>query len=77
MSHVQTISEQFCDTHRIEIKSKGVFPGWHSQWIVDGREMSTRHVRQILIPMVREAVGPDPKTLKAIIWKILIKHYAH
>jgi len=73
MNQAEIISNQFMQAHEVEVKFKGVFPSWHSGWLIDGRAMSTKGVKRLLIPKVMEAAGPDPKLLKQIIWKLLIQ----
>ena len=68
---VNQIVEDFQSSHLIEIKSKGVFHNWNSIWVIDGQTMRSEMVKRLLIPTVMETIGPDPKALKQIMWRIL------
>jgi hypothetical protein len=68
---IDQIAETFRARHSVEIRSNGCFPSWNSTWVIDGQVMYTSGVKKLLIPMVMKSIGPDPKALKQIIWRIL------
>lgn len=74
MNHTDQIANAFTEAHRIEIRSKSVFPNMNASWTIDGQEMTTKRVKGLLIPAVRERIGIEPKALNRIIWKILAKN---
>jgi hypothetical protein len=70
---IKHIVEDFMSAHSIEIWSRSVFPNWKSIWVIDGQVMRIHEVKRLLIPIVLKTIGPDPRALKQVIWKILSK----
>jgi hypothetical protein len=70
---VQWVADCFMAGHSVKMRSNGEYRGWHSTWVIDGEVMSTKQVRKMLVPLVMNKIGPDPKSLKRIIWKLISK----